>query len=125
MQEHIAKIAAYLDDYRFKKFSGGIKMAFENGTPKTLWLSTIPSPECKPIGERFNLDEMLSMATARTFFGSLFFLLEDGDIKQFGYIETHQGGELIEMLNNYKATSAAAAPRSPEKRPAILARKKT
>jgi len=98
-------------------------MAFENGIPKTFWLSTISSPECKPIGEGFNLDKMLSMATARTFFGSLFFLLEDGDIMQFGYIETHQGGELMELLNNYKTTSMVA-PRSPEKRPAIVLRKK-
>lgn len=123
MQEHVVKIKAYLDDYRLKRFTGGIKMAFEKGIPKTFWRSTVPDFENKPIDEGFSLDTMLSMATVGTFSGSLFFLLEDGEIKHFYYVETLQGRDLLERLNNCH-TTGVASPRSTEKRPAVVIRKK-
>jgi len=121
MQEHIAKIKAYLDDLRGEKFTGGIKMAFEKGMPKTFWRSSNPDFDIKPLKEGFNLDKKLTMATAGTFSGSLLFVFDDGDIKQFDYIETIQGRELLERLDNYHA---GAAPRGPEKRQVITLRRK-
>jgi hypothetical protein len=119
MQEHVVKIKAYLEDCRLKKFTGGIKMAFEKGIPKTFWRSTFPDFQNKPIDEKFNLDKELSMATAGTFSGSLLFLLDDGNIKNFDYIETLQGRDLLDRLDNYHLTGAA-----PKSRPAIAIRKK-
>jgi hypothetical protein len=122
MQEHVVKIKAYLDDYRRKGFTGGIKMAFEKGTPKTFWRSTNPEFEINPLKDDFSIEKMLGMATAGTFSGTLLFMFDDGDIKKFDYIETHQGRELLEILDNYHLKAGAL--RSPEKRPAIVIRKK-
>jgi hypothetical protein len=122
MQEHVIKIKACFEDYRQQKFTGGIKMAFEKGTPKTFWESSNPDFEIKPLKEGFSLDKVLTMATAGTFSGSLLFILEDGEITRFDHTKTLQGRELLERLDNYH--SAGAALRGPEKRPSLVIRKK-
>jgi hypothetical protein len=99
MQEYVVKIKAYLEDVRLKMFSGGIKMSFEKGIPKTFWRSSNPDFNIKPLYEGFSIDKILSIATAGTFSGSLFFTFENGDIKQFDYIETLQGRELLDRLS--------------------------
>jgi hypothetical protein len=121
MQEHAVKIKAYLEDCRLKKFTGGIKMAFEKGAPKTFWRATYPDFQNKPVEKDFNLDKELAAATAGTFSGSLLFLLEDGIIKNFDSIETLQGRDLLERLDNYCITQPREAPKS---RPALVIRKK-
>ena len=119
MQAHVIKIKACLDDYRQDKFTGGIKMAFEKGIPKTLWESSNPDFDIKPLKEDFSLDKALTMATAGSFSGSLLFILEDGVITRFDHTKTLQGRDLLEKLDNYHIDE-----RSPAKRPALVVRKK-
>ena len=104
--EFAGKIKAFLEEYRLKKYSGGIKMAFEEGSPKTFWCSDVPNFENNPIKEGFDLKKTLQEATDSTFSGSLFFILEDGEIKHHYRIETIQGRKLIERLDNCRRVSA-------------------
>jgi len=122
MQEYVGKIKAYLEDCRLKKFTGGMKMAFEKGIPKTFWKSTNPEFKINPIDDSFVIDKELAMATAGTFSGSLFFILEDGIIKNYDNTETLQGRELLEKLDNIN--TAVSAQRGPDKRPVLAVRKK-
>ena len=97
---YAGQIKAFLEEYRLKKYSGGIKMAFEEGLPKTFWSSDVPDFKTKPIGEGFDLDRTLQNATKGTFSGSLFFILENGEITNHYHIETIQGRKLEERLAN-------------------------
>lgn len=100
MQEYTKKIKAFLDKYRQEKYSGGIKMAFEEGRPQTFWRSDVPDFKFNPTDESFSLEKTLSMATNNNFSGSLFFILEGGEIKHYYSIETLQGRKLMERLDN-------------------------
>jgi hypothetical protein len=102
MQEHVGKIKAFLEDYQLKSFTGGIKMGFEEGKPMTFWISSVPDFKNKPVEEGFDLDKTLSMATVGTFTGSLFFLLEGGEIKHYYFNETLQGRKLLDKLDGYR-----------------------
>ena len=104
MQEigYAGKIKAFLEEYRVKKYTGGIKMAFEEGRPVTFWCSDVPDFKTKPVGERFDIEETLQKATNSTFSGSLFFILEDGEIEHHYHVETIQGRKLLERLDNYR-----------------------
>ena len=108
MQEYAGKIKAFLDKFRQEKYSGGIKMAFEEGRPQTFWRSDVPDFKNKPIDEEFNLEKILLMATDSKFSGSLFFILEDGEIKHYYCIETLQGRKLMERLDSCRTGGAAA-----------------
>jgi hypothetical protein len=120
MQEHVGKIKNFLEEYRHKAFTGGIKMGFEEGKPMTFWISSVPDFKNKPIEEGFDLEKMIKMAADGSFTGSLFFLLEDGEIKHFYYNETIQGRKLLEKLNGYRAGASPA----PGKRVVVALRSK-
>jgi hypothetical protein len=100
MQEYAGKIKAYLDQFRQEKYSGGIKMAFEEGRPQTFWRSDVPDFKSNPTDEKFSLEKTLEMATDSKFSGSLFFVLENGEIKHYYCIETLQGRKLMERLDS-------------------------
>jgi hypothetical protein len=120
MQEHVRKIKGFLEEYQNKAFTGGIKMGFEEGKPMTFWISSVPDFKNKPIEEGFDLEKMLKMAANGSFTGSLFFLLEGGEIKHFYYNETIQGRKLLEKLDGYRAMVS----RTPEKRVVVALRSK-
>ena len=107
MQEtgYAEKIKAYLEECRLQKYSGGIKMSFEEGMPKTFWCSDVPDFKDKSIEEGFDLEKVLKKATSITFSGSLFFILENGEIEHHYHMETIQGGKLLERLNNCRRAS--------------------
>ena len=117
MQEYAGKIKAFLDKFRQEKYSGGIKMAFEEGRPQTFWRSDVPDFKSKPINDEFNLEKILLMATDSKFSGSLFFILESGKIKHYYSLETIQGHKLMERLE----AAATAAQSKTEKKRVIMA----
>jgi hypothetical protein len=102
MQEYAGKIKAFLEEYRHEKYSGGIKMAFEEGKPITFWRSDAPDFKDKPIKAEFDLEKILQKATSNVFSGSLFFIFENGEIKHYYSIETLQGKKLLDRLENSK-----------------------
>jgi hypothetical protein len=121
MQIYVGQIKSFLEDYRRKAFTGGIKMAFEEGKPMTFWISDIPDFKDKPVEEGFDLDKKLSMAASGTFTGTLFFLMEKGEIKHFYHNETIQGRRLLARLDGYRG---GTAPHLPERRAVIAVRAK-
>jgi hypothetical protein len=109
MQKYVVKIKAYLEDCRRTGFTGGIKMAFEKGMPKTFWRSTCPEFHTNPIDNKFDLGKELETATVDSFNGSLMFLLENGIIKNFDSTETLQGRDLIDRLEKYHLSAPVRA----------------
>jgi hypothetical protein len=109
MHEHIEQIKAFFESYRKNEFTGGIKIAFVEGVPHTIWISSFPEfkspPELEP---GFDLDEKLLMAIGAEFSGSLFFILEKGLITGFYYNQTLQGKGLDIFLNKFKSIIKSA-----------------
>jgi hypothetical protein len=99
MQDYIKSIKLYLDEKRYERFTGGIKMGFEDGTPQTFWISTNPEFKSPGIDDHFDLEAKLMMAVSGGFSGTLFFILREGKITDFYCNQTIQGRRLIEFLN--------------------------
>jgi hypothetical protein len=109
MQEHIEKIGAFFESYRKEGFTGGIKIAFAEGSPHTLWISSFPEFKSPPaLDPGFDLNEKLSMAASTEFSGSLFFILEKGEITNFYYNQTLQGKGLDAFFNKFKSVVKSA-----------------
>jgi hypothetical protein len=103
MQEHVGKLVALFESYRNKEFTGGIKIAFLEGIPQTLWISSVPDFKSPPLEIGFNINEKLSMAASAEFSGSLFFIMDKGEITNFYFNQTVQGRGLEDFLNKFKS----------------------
>lgn len=99
MQDYVKSIKLYFEEKRRMRFTGGIKMGFEDGTPQTFWTSTSPEFKAPGLEANFNLDAKLIMASSKGFSGALFFILKEGEITDFYCNETLQGHKLMEFLN--------------------------
>jgi hypothetical protein len=109
MREHIEKIGAFFESYRKEEFTGGIKIAFVEGSLHTIWISSFPEFKSPPAREPgFDLNKKLSMAASIEFSGSLFFILDKGEITHFYYNQTVQGKGLDVFLNKFKSVIKSA-----------------
>jgi hypothetical protein len=120
MLEYIEQIGGFFESYRTKEFTGGIKISFVEGVPHTIWISSFPefkSPELEP---GFDLNKKLAMAVGAEFSGSLFFILDKGEITRFYYNQTLQGKRLDIFLNKFKSIIKSAFNRK-----AVIAVRKT
>jgi hypothetical protein len=115
MQEHIGKIRAFLDEKKHDKFTGGIKLVLNEGNPVHLSISDAPDFSIPPVDEVFDLDQKLAVVTDPGFSGSLFLMMERGDITKCGFHQTIQGRQLAEFLGGRR-------PSGPQKRPVIAVR---
>jgi hypothetical protein len=102
MQEHIGKLRTLFESYKRDEFTGGIKIAFLEGIPHTLWISSVPDFKSPALESGFNLNEKLSMAANAGFSGSLFCSLDKGEITHFYFNQTLQGRSLENFLNKFK-----------------------
>jgi hypothetical protein len=103
MQEHIGILESFFVSYGREEFTGGIKIAFLEGRPHTLWISSIPEFKSPILEDGFNLRDKLSMAASAGFSGSLFFILDKGEITHFYYNQTLQGRGLENFLCKFKS----------------------
>jgi hypothetical protein len=107
MQEHTGSVRSFIDVQRRNKFTGGIKIGFSEGNPNYLSFSDSPDFDIPSIPPDFKLDEKLSMVTNNLFSGSLFLVLDQGNITKCGYHQTLQGRRLSEFLIGCKAAPTA------------------
>jgi hypothetical protein len=106
MQEYIGRIRAFIDVQMRKKFTGGIKLGFGGGNLNYLSFSDTPDFDIPSVNLDFSLDEKLSMATNTLFSGSLFLVLDRGNITKCGYHQALQGRQLSEFLGGYKSAAS-------------------
>ncbi|GHU09559.1 hypothetical protein FACS1894151_07560 [Spirochaetia bacterium] len=98
LEEPVKNIMLYLDSKARERFSGGVKMGFEDGRPASFAESTHPDLDIPEVQYDFNLAETLEKACRGKFYGTLFFVYREGEITHFYYNRTWQGRVLEGML---------------------------
>jgi hypothetical protein len=111
MQNYVRSIKAYFDEKRQARFTGGIKMGFEDGVPQTFWISTRPEFFNSGLEDKFDLEAKLTTAVSNGFSGTLFFVLKEGIITDFYCNETLQGRRLMDFLNQRQIVKAGCSRR--------------
>jgi len=96
MKERI--ILFYFNNKAKEKFSGGIKMGFENGCPNSCAENTNSDFNAPEIEADFDLEEKIKTACGLGFYGTLFFVYESSNIISFYQTRTWQGKDLEAML---------------------------
>jgi len=99
-EETIRKVMSYLHDKTREGFSGGVKMGFEYGSPKSI-AETLNPDATLPLPDGFNIEEEIKTAFNGDFFGTLFFVYENGKITHFNRIKTMQGKVLEKMFESH------------------------
>ena len=98
MQETINNILAYLFSKESERFTGGIKMGFENGKPSSFSETFCPDKEIITVNNEFNLEAFIKKACEPGFHGTLFVVFENGILTQYNRVRTIQGPVLDRVL---------------------------
>jgi hypothetical protein len=96
----VKQIMAYLEGKAAGKFTGGVKMGFENGHAVSFSESSNADFRTTPeLAEDFILEDQLWKALARGYYGTLYFVFRKGEVTNFYYNRTWQGRALEEFLS--------------------------
>jgi len=88
MQKSADSVARLMDGYRQRKFTGGIKLGFEQGRLVNCSEYSDPKESPPPIPADFSLRERLKKACASDYYGSHLFILKEGEITHTSFIQT-------------------------------------
>lgn len=90
-------IIKYLKNKENKKFSGAVKLSFENSQLVTLNESNSLDVATDEINQT-QVNELLNQALSESFFGSVIFLFENGNLIRGAYFKTFKGDLLKKVL---------------------------
>lgn len=94
-------IENYLTNQIKEKFTGFIKISFEQGKAKSLSVFNNLENKCPDVPENFNLTEELRKAAKRDFWGTLGLTFVDGEIKSYSFSQIRQGASLEIFLTEF------------------------
>ena len=100
MQETIMKILTYLFSKESERFTGGIKMGFENGKPSSFSETFCPDKEIIAVNNEFDLETFIKKACEPGFYGTLFVVYENGILTHYNRVRTIQGSVLERVLGS-------------------------
>lgn len=98
MQESADSILDLFEKKRQENFTGGIKLGFEQGRPVSCSEYSNPEQEPPPVPEGFNLETSISKACKNSYYGSLLFILKEGAITHYSYVQTWAGRGIEGLL---------------------------
>lgn len=94
--------SSYVDRKRKEKFTGSVKFSFERGQLVTLNESNSFGVETSAVGSDSISSGLLRRATGASFNGSVIFVFRDGDITEYGYIQTYKSWTLEQLCKEIR-----------------------
>jgi hypothetical protein len=91
MQESADFILGLFEKKRRENFTGGVKLGFEQGRLVNCSEYSNPEQSPPPVPEGYNLKEKIVKACNTSYYGSLLFILQEGKITHFSYVQTWAG----------------------------------
>ena len=91
-------ILSYLFSKESERFTGGIKMGFENGKLSSISETFCPDKEIIAVNNEFDLETFIKNACEPRFYGTLFVVYEKGILTHYNRVRTIQGQVLEQVL---------------------------
>jgi hypothetical protein len=88
MQKSADSLICLFNKKQREKFTGGIKLGFEQGRLVNCTEYSDPERTPPPLPDGFSLHERLKMACTNGFYGSLLFIFKDGIITNTSTVQT-------------------------------------
>jgi hypothetical protein len=109
MQKSADSLICLLDRKRREKFTGGIKLGFDQGRPVNCSEYSDPKDLPPPISQGFSVREQIKKACASDYYGSHTYIFNNGEITHVSTVQTWAGRSIQVLLEEASTNGSNSA----------------